>query len=131
MLVSGVQQSDSVIFFQIVCGYSVFPTPFVEKTNFLDFIAFPPSSEISWLYFCGSICHSVVFLYLWDLYSLPRIYLLFCKYYTIFFAVIQSPGRVQLFMTPWTAAYQASLFLIISWGLPKFMSIESVMPWLL
>ena len=56
MLVSGVQQSDSVIFFQIVCGYSVFPTPFVEKTNFLDFIAFPPSSEISWLYFCGSIC---------------------------------------------------------------------------
>ena len=31
-------------------------------------------------------------------------------------------------MTPWTAARQASLSLIISWSLPKFMSIESVMP---
>ena len=31
-------------------------------------------------------------------------------------------------MTPWTAARQASLSLIISWSLPKFRSIESVMP---
>ena len=30
--------------------------------------------------------------------------------------------------TPWTAALQASLFLTISLSLPKFMSIESVMP---
>ena len=35
--------------------------------------------------------------------------------------------RVRLFATPWTAARQASLFLAISWSLPKFMSIESVM----
>ena len=31
-------------------------------------------------------------------------------------------------MTPWTAAYQASLSFTISWSLLKFMSIESVMP---
>ena len=31
-------------------------------------------------------------------------------------------------VTPWTAAHQASLFLIISWSLPKLMSIELVMP---
>ena len=31
------------------------------------------------------------------------------------------------FMTPWTAACQASLFLTISWSLPKFMSTELVM----
>ena len=31
-------------------------------------------------------------------------------------------------MTPWTAAHQASLSLTISWSLPKFMYIESVMP---
>ena len=31
-------------------------------------------------------------------------------------------------MTPWTAAHQASLSLIISWSMPKFMSVESVMP---
>jgi len=31
-------------------------------------------------------------------------------------------------MTPWTAALKASLSLTISWSLPKFMSIASVMP---
>ena len=31
-------------------------------------------------------------------------------------------------MTPWTAARQASMSLTISWNLPKFKFIESVMP---
>ena len=31
-------------------------------------------------------------------------------------------------VTPWTAAHQASLSITNSWGLPKFMSIELVMP---
>ena len=31
-------------------------------------------------------------------------------------------------MTPWTAACQASLSLTVSWSLPKFMSVESLMP---
>ena len=31
-------------------------------------------------------------------------------------------------MNPWTAARQASLSLTISWSLPKFVSVESVMP---
>ena len=42
--------------------------------------------------------------------------------------VVQSSSCVRLFATPWTAACQASLFLTISWSLPKFMSIKSVMP---
>ena len=42
--------------------------------------------------------------------------------------VVHSISCVQLFMTPWTAAGQASLFLTISWSLFKPMSIESVMP---
>ena len=37
-------------------------------------------------------------------------------------------SHVWLFMTPWTAASQASLSLTLSQSLPKFMSIESVMP---
>ena len=41
--------------------------------------------------------------------------------------LIQSRSRVQLFVTPWIAAYQASLFFNISWGLFKLMSIELVM----
>ena len=43
-------------------------------------------------------------------------------------AVVQLPSHVQLFATPWTAACQASLSLTIPWSLPKFTSIESVMP---
>ena len=42
--------------------------------------------------------------------------------------VVQSPSPVQLFLTPWTAARQASLSLTISWSLPKFMSIELLIP---
>ena len=44
-----------------------------------------------------------------------------------FFVVGQLPSHVQLFVTPWTAARQASLSLIISQNLPKFMYIASVM----
>ena len=42
------------------------------------------------------------------------------------FVVVQSLSRIQLFVNPWTAAHQASLSLTISWSLPKFMSIESL-----
>ena len=41
---------------------------------------------------------------------------------------VQLPCRVKLFATPWTTACQTSLLLPISRGLPKFMSIASVMP---
>ena len=37
-------------------------------------------------------------------------------------------SRVQLLVTPWTAARQASLSITNSWSLLKLMSIESVMP---
>ena len=42
--------------------------------------------------------------------------------------VVQSLRHVQLFMTLWTAAGQASLSFTISLSLLKLMSIESVMP---
>ena len=41
---------------------------------------------------------------------------------------VQSLSHVQLFVTPWTAACQASLSITNSWSLLKLMSIESVMP---
>ena len=47
-------------------------------------------------------------------------------YYMLF--IVQSPSHVQLFVTPWTAARQASLSFTISWSLLKLMSTESVMP---
>ena len=43
-------------------------------------------------------------------------------------AVVQSLNHVQLFAAPWTAAHQAPLLFNVSGSLPKFMSIERVMP---
>ena len=42
--------------------------------------------------------------------------------------VVQSLSLVRFFVTPWTAACQASLPFTISWSLLKLMSIELVMP---
>ena len=42
--------------------------------------------------------------------------------------VVQSPSRVQLFLTSWTAACQASLSLTTSQSLLKLMSIEWMTP---
>ena len=44
------------------------------------------------------------------------------------FSLVQSLSRVQLFVTLWTAAHQASLSITNSWSSPKPMSIELVMP---
>ena len=41
---------------------------------------------------------------------------------------VQSLGQVQLFVTPWTAAHQASLSITNSWSLLKLKSLELVMP---
>ena len=46
---------------------------------------------------------------------------------TVVVVVVQLLNCVWLFATPWTTERQASLPLTISWSLPKFMSIESVM----
>ena len=42
--------------------------------------------------------------------------------------VVQLLSHVQLFVTPWTAALQASLSITDSWSLLKLMSTELVMP---
>ena len=44
------------------------------------------------------------------------------------FSSVQLLSHVWLFVTPWTAACQASLSITNSWSLLKFMSIESVTP---
>ena len=41
---------------------------------------------------------------------------------------VQSLSHGQLFVTPWTAARQASLSITNSWSLLKLVSVESVMP---
>ena len=49
---------------------------------------------------------------------------IFKKIYLLIIVVVQSLSHVRLFVTPWTAACQASL----SWCLLKLRSIESMMP---
>ena len=44
------------------------------------------------------------------------------------FSSFQLPSRVQLLVTPWTAAFQASLSITNSQSLLKLMSVELVMP---
>ena len=46
----------------------------------------------------------------------------------VVFVVVQSLSCVQFFVTPWTAAHQASLSFTVSQSLLNFMFIESVMP---
>ena len=48
--------------------------------------------------------------------------------HSVQFSSVQLLSRVRLFVTPWTAAHQASLSITNSWRLLKLMSIESVMP---
>jgi len=50
-------------------------------------------------------------------------YLVYKKLFLLF-----SCCHIQLLVTPWTAAHQASLSFTISWSLLKLMSIRSVMP---
>ena len=47
---------------------------------------------------------------------------------SLWIVIVQSFSHVRLFVTPWTAACQASLSFTISWSLLKLMSIKLVMP---
>ena len=49
-------------------------------------------------------------------------------FFPVKFQFVQSLSCVQLFMTPWTAACQASMSFTLSWSLLKLMSIELMMP---
>ena len=52
--------------------------------------------------------------------------LTFCIFSPGQFSSVQSLSHVRLFVTPWTAACQASLSITNSWSLLKLMSIELV-----
>ena len=58
----------------------------------------------------------------------PHQYLCSVCLFLIQFSSVQSLSRVQLFVTPWTAAHQAYLSFTNSWSLLKLMCIKSVMP---
>ena len=57
-----------------------------------------------------------------------RLFHVIAKFVRAWHLVVQSLSCVRLFVTPWTAAHQASLSFTVFWSLLKLMSIESVMP---
>ena len=65
------------------------------------------------MYFCNTMKIIMLYLQLHICYSISSVQLLSC---------------VRLFVTPWTAARQASLSIKNSWSLLKLTTIESVMP---
>ena len=86
-----------------------------------------------------SILISWTLLYIWfpNVFSLSLVFLLIFSIrsldssqfgFSLLCSSVQSLSHVQLFMTPWTAARQASLSITNSWSLPKLMCIEPVMP---
>ena len=74
------------------------------------------------LYFSDSVSPSVKLTYSVTCHFCPS------ETYSTCFSSVQSLSRVQFFVTPWTAAQQASLSITNSQNLLKFMSITFVMP---
>ena len=57
-----------------------------------------------------------------------NIYLIYIIHCDIIYDIFSCSVHVQIFVTPWTAARQASLSIINAWNLLKLTSIELVMP---
>ena len=69
-----------------------------------------------WVFSCGHLFPGSLFYCMISLSSSSQ-----------YHVVVQSPGRVRLFVTPWIAALQSSLSLTISRSLPKLMFIALLM----
>ena len=57
-----------------------------------------------------------------------RMWSLIGRNFVSILVVVQSLSHIWLFVTPWTAAYAASLSITITWSLLKLMTIELAMP---
>jgi len=112
---------------------------FDEFSDLADTSFFPSSSHLqsfskfqfSAVFYLPSIYHLSTY-HLFIIYFLSSIYLviyhlsIYLSY--IYLSSVQSLSRVRFFVTPWTAARQASLSITNSQSLLKLRSIESVMP---
>ena len=95
------------------------------KTSPLHYCKYMEKQRKKWFYFLGLQNQCRRWLHPWNKKMLAP----WKKSYDqLQFSSVQSLSRVQLFVTPWTAALQASLSITNSQSLLKPMSIESVMP---
>ena len=90
-----------------------------ERCNELSYVSLPVYIFLFFLY---------KYLGIKWLHYLVSVYLTLRNQEVFFLSSVQMLSRVWLFVTPWTAARQASLSITNFRSLPKPMSIESVMP---
>ena len=115
--------------------YFTFSTCFRKQS----FFSHPHLIE-QWMFFNQDYCKSidVIIIQKWSRFTLSLL-INFCKsegsrnlstsiLYGKGFSSVQSLSRVQLFVTPWTAAHQASLSITSSQNLLKLTPTELVMP---
>ena len=76
---------------------------------------------------CPHVSSPCLYLYRFSRFHIPTLICSIC-YSLPDFVVFQLLSRVQLFLTPWTAARQASLSITSSQSLLNLKTIESVMP---
>ena len=126
---------DVYYHFYIICLYVLpfFPHGLLVRFSFLSLLFHQVDYAGSWCVFLDPWVYN--FHQVWKnagyyfFSSFVPLHLFFSTSGTLNFTyvlVVQSPSCVWLFATPWAAAHQASLSLIISWSLPK--TTASVMP---
>ena len=88
------------------------------------------SVNINWIKFNDTAIYMVIYIFVDFLSAHLLIFCLLinCWQRGIQFSSVQSLSHVRHFVTPWTAACQASLSITNCWSLLKLMFIESVMP---
>ena len=90
--------------------------PYIQRlANVFIFLCFKMLKL--WIYHISSIIHQPLTIWIWC-----------CHLKQAKSHSVQSLSHVQLSVTPWTTARQASLSITNSWSLLRLMSIESVMP---
>ena len=112
---------------EIICSSSV-------KNTVGSLIGIELKYRLLWVVYSFSLCWFFqsmnmiyVSIYLCPLWFLSPVFYSFL-YIGLLFLSVLSLSCVWLFVTPWTAAYQASLSITNSQSLPKLMSIEVMMP---
>ena len=81
-----------------------------------------------WILYHWATMEAPIYLPLCNLLALEETGVPLSWYFSTIYYCYCSVAQLCLFVTPWTAACQASLSFTISWNLPKFMSIALVMP---
>ena len=87
------------------------------------------SFKVCFVCYSGGSFSNIFYYFIFQLFAEGLIYARHTAWFSSYqFSSVQSLTHVLLFVTPWTAARQASLSITSSQSLPKLMSIKLVMP---